>query len=67
MPLAQISLVRTMKGATDSDQRESSVPKVKGRSDTHPGAPGLAVRGTLRSFIQVKPALTKRIVKPIQQ
>ncbi len=29
-----------MKGATDSDRRESSVPKVKGRSDTHPGAPG---------------------------
>ncbi len=38
----QISLVRTMKGATDSDRRESSVPKVKELSDTHLGAPGLA-------------------------
>ncbi len=43
MPLAQISLVRTMTGATDSDPRESSVPKVKGRSDTHDSLRSLCV------------------------
>lgn len=43
MALAQISLVPAMKGATDSDQRESSVPKVKGRSDTHDSLRSLCV------------------------
>ncbi len=43
MPLAQISLVGTMKGAIDSDRRESSVPKVKGRSDTHDSLRSLCV------------------------
>ena len=41
--LAQISLVRTMKGASDSDRRESSVPTVKGLSDTHDSLRSLCV------------------------
>ena len=39
-----------MKGATDSDQRESSVPRVKGLSDTHDSLGSLCVTPSGRSL-----------------